>query len=465
LSRTARPAREAIRADTSRGTRSIRALFIGEAVNKVTRFGAAVVLARALPLDDFGLVNIAIAAAGIATVATALGLPEIGARDVAVSPRDSAAIAGRIVAVRGVTIAAFAAVALTIATVARRDAIAVVVVASAMSVAMAWSADWLLRGRERMGALALATGAGGAFVLVGSLVVTQAASTAVAALAVFAAGEILVSALTWYSAKLPTLPRPTLGGVRALLRRSWPLALAALIVYSFYTNLDTILLGVTRSVEEAGLYSGPYRVFLALNVLAIFAGYAYLPVVAQAVAEGRAEAAMGALRGTLLPLACYGFVVLGIAELAGEAMLGALFGSPFREMEDVFIVLCLALPWYAVGFPVGYALIARDANRRFLLGAGVAGGLSIALGAALIPVFGAIGAAAATAVALAAACVVWLHAHWMLDRQVWPLMSLIVLVSAAGVVAAAVPDTRAALGAATLVTALLVFVRWARGRG
>src|SRR5256885_9658855 len=61
-------------------------LLSGELVNKVLRFAAFVVFARALSASDFGLVNVAIAISGTALVASSLGLPDLAARDAAIAP-------------------------------------------------------------------------------------------------------------------------------------------------------------------------------------------------------------------------------------------------------------------------------------------------------------------------------------------------------------------------------------------
>ena len=133
--------------------------------------------------------------------------------------------------------------------------------------------------------------------------------------------------------------------LRHAVRRSWPVGLAAFIVYSYYANLDTIILSVARSAAEAGLYSAPYRTFLTINVVGTFAAYAYLPL----VARGDHDRLFEGLRG----LFAYGLIALGTSEVAGELVLGLLFGERFESVGTAFIILCIAVPWYVVAFPVG----------------------------------------------------------------------------------------------------------------
>lgn len=432
--------------------RSVGLLTAGEIVNKAARFVAAVVLARELTLADYGLVNVGIAIAGILFVASGLGLPETGSRDASISPARASELVDRVLAGRYLVLGALGAVVLAAVAVAAPGNLVAVVLAVAMAGALAGSVEWLLRGLERMGSIAVANAAGGVVVVAGAVVVVTTNPSAEAALAVFVAGELCVALLMLRAARLPGLPRPRTAGLRAAVRRSWPLGASALVVYSYYANVDTILLSVTRSAEEAGLYSAPYRLFLALNVIGTFAAYALMPRIARAVAAGAATdaAAMAVLRRALVPLAGYGAVVLAGVELAGGEVLRALFGRPFGEQGDVFLVLCLAIPWYTAAFPVGYALIARDANRRFFLGAGVAGGLNIGLNVALIPPLGPIGAAIATTVALVAGSVVWLRAHGMLGGDSAAVLALLALVSAGGLVVLVAEPASIAIGLLTL---------------
>ncbi len=447
--------------------RSIGTLTAGEVVNKLARFAAAVVLARELALADFGLVNVGIAIAGILFVASGLGLPETGSRDVSVAPGRAAEIVDHTLTGRLLALGTLSAAMLLVTAAAAPGDLNVVVLAVAMALGLSLSVDWMLRGLERMAAVAAANAAGGAVVLAGALLISTTSPTALSALAIFVAGELTVALLTLRAARLARVPRPSVAGLRSTVQRSWPLGASALVVYSYYANLDTILLSVTRSPEQAGLYSAPYRLFLALNVVGTFAAYALLPRIARAVAAGPAAdaAAMAALRRALVPLAGYGLLVLGAVEIAGEDVLRALYGARFAGQDDVFVVLCLAVPWYSVAFPVGYALIARDANRRFFAGAAVAGVLNLALNAALIPLFGPIGAAVATAVALVAGSVVWWRAHGMLGGAAAAPLALVTLATLAALAALAFDVAATAIGALTVVAGSVALAAGARSRG
>lgn len=440
-----------------RVAQSVVALAAGDLVNKAARFAAVVVLTRALPLDQYGLLNLGIALGGIAVVITRLGLPDLGAREAALAHRQQEDLAARIVTPQLAAFVGLTVLACVVLLVIAPEAIPFALLSAASTLGLVVSADWLLRGRERMVALGFATALGGLVALVGAVLVSTTSESALAGLAALAVGELAAAAWAWKSARLGRLPRPTLHGLHGLLRESWPLALAGAVTYAYYANIDTVILAATHSIEEAGLYSAPYRLFLALNTTAVFAAYALLPLAARAIQARAVHAAEGLILGCLPALAGVGLIWLGLAEMLGGRLLGALFGGPFSAMSTTFVLLCLAVPWYGVGYPVGYCAIAGGRHRHLLMGAGMAAGLNVLLNVALIPPFGAEGAALATAVAMIAAAVTWLHVERLLSR-VKGLVCVLALLSAAAVAAAFEDAVRTEIGVASFGVGVVLLV-------
>lgn len=292
--------------------------------------------------------------------------------------------------------------------------------------------------------------AGGAVVLAGAGALALTGGSAVAALAVFAAGEAVASLLSWAFAGREVRPRRLrYSGGGALLRRSWPLGLATLALYGTYANVDTIILAAARGTADAGLYTAPYRAFVTLNLVAVFAAYSFLPMISRAAVSGDDSAFRGLRIGLALMLG-YGAIVLGLAEVVGADALGVVFGSRFSEMGPTLITLSIATVWFSVSYPAGYSLIGTERNGLFLLGAGTAALLTLALDLALIPPFGPIGAAAATSGALVAAALIWLRAQRLIDRQFLPVLATMIGLSALAIIALVEPAALTPVGALTL---------------
>ena len=326
-------------------------MLVGDLAAKLLRFLAAIALARALTLEGFGLVNAAIAVSGVATVLATVGLTDIGVRDVALAPHTIKAVASRVVTIRLCTIAVALTGSVAVALVIDPEYLGLVFGGGAMAVGMSVSGEWALRGLERMRWLAFASIAGALTVAIGALLIGLVGGGPVIALCAFALGEAVLAAATWIGVGRAGWPRPTLGGAGPMLRRSWPVGAASLIVYSYYANVDTIILASTRSSAEAGLYSAPYRMFLVLNVVAVFAAYAAFPTLSRASDAALESDARILITRILELLLCYGFLVVGCVHLFGAAALGWLFGSRFEAMEATFALLSLAVAWYVDRLP------------------------------------------------------------------------------------------------------------------
>ena len=443
-------------------TKSVGTLLAGDVVNRALRLLATIVLARTLTLDDFGLLNVAIAVSGVAVTSTTLGLPELGARDAAIHPEKASWLAGRVLTARvtAVSIALLVAIALVVAVAPTRTGLALP--AAAMALLMASSLEWLARGMERMGGLARAWALGGFTIACGSIVVAITSGNATAALWCFALAEAVTAAACWVA--VAGTGRPVLGfrGLTPLLSRSWPLWLSSAVIYGYSANIDTILIAAVRSEAEAGLYSAPYRVFLVLNVVGVFAAYSLMPRLSReqmATGDNRPPAV---LLTTLWALLAYGAIVVGAASALAEPALKLVFGEPFGEATTTFILLCTAVAWYTVGFPAGYSLIAIDRNRRFLLGALMAGVVNLILNVVLIPPFGIEGAGIATVAAFSCGAFVWLWARGLDRRHLLRLVVSLLVLTVVGTLCATVAELRVPVGLATLMIGATVLVGQAR---
>ena len=430
----------------------------GEVGNKGLRFLATVIVARALSLSEFGLLNVCIAVSGVAFVVTSLGLPDAAARAVAIDARRAGWLYGRVTLIR-----VSALLGLLVGAMAAQELLwpghrVLVGLSFLMAAFMAASGDWLARGLSRMGVFAVSSAAGGAALVAMSVVVVVPLGTPEAALVGFATAEAVVGLVIARQVTRSLDVRFGLSGAKAMLLEARPLALSGVVIYSYYANIDTILLAAFRSEREAGLYSAPYRLFLVLNLLGTFAAFSMLPTLSRHAARGEESQARALLERFLTGLSAYGLGCLAAVELVGGVGLKLLFGPAFAPAEGAFVVLVASVAWYAVGFPTGYSLIAQGRHSRFLRGAGAAGVANLALNLALIPVLGGVGAAIATLGAFALATVVWVAERGLLRATASKLVTATAATGGALAVART-PALGTSIGLLTAAAAVLVVVR------
>lgn len=434
--------------------RYVAQLLGGEVINRILRFGATVTLARSLSASDFGLVNVGIACAGIGVILCSLGLPDLGAREVAIAPSRVGWVIGRVLAARLVALAGLSLVVLGVTALVRPAYVPVLAVVAAMAMMSIVAGDWAARGLERMSIMATASAMGGLTIFISSFVVGRLSGGATLALVAFALADGVTAAVLWLALHRFLGVKTRLRGIRPMLRRARPLALSSLALYTYYANVDTLILALSHSNREAGFYSAPYRLFVVLNLVGAFAGYAMLPTLSRLAESGSVFEAEQLVRSILTPLAAYGIAVLGFAELAGGDLLALAFGSRFRVASSAFLLLLGGVAWNAVGFPAGYSLIARGRNRYFLHGAATASIVGLGLDVALIPPLGLVGAGLATLLSFAAAALVWLFQAGLVGRRTLPLLGAILVTTCLAGIAVLAPETAGPVGIATCLSAV-----------
>jgi O-antigen/teichoic acid export membrane protein len=278
--------------------------------------------------------------------------------------------------------------------------------------------------------------------------------------AAFLACGLAQAAATWWVVGRPEPPdwarwRPAL---RWMVARGWPLGLAGLMGTIYY-RLDGPLLFHLRGAREAGLYAAAYR-FLDVAQLAPGAlGAVLLPVLARLWGVGDQERFQRALRLAVAVAAAVGAPVAFGAVVAGHRVASAVYGARFERSGDVLAVLGLAFFSIATGYVYAGVLIAMGRVRIVGAVAAVAAVGSLVADLAVIPRWGAVGAAWVTVVTeyvVSTTLALWIHRRHRVafpwDRVgralvaglamavvAWPLRSLplpVLLAAAAGAYAA-----------------------------
>lgn len=245
---------------------------------------------------------------------------------------------------------------------------------------------------------------GGTLVLALAVAATAGLERAPAAMALHlvAALGALALAAWWVRSSL----RPdTAGAAPAYRTREWlRVSLPLLLVTGMHVlmrQVDTVMLGAIAGTDAAGLYYPVARI----SELASIGLLATNAIVAPMVSELHAADARARLQ-RLLTLAALATSAVTAALalafwLAGEALLG-LFGPAFTAGYPALMILLGGQVVNALCGPVGYVMTMTGHQDRAALVLAVTAVANLALNAALIPRFGLTGAAAATAISIAA---------------------------------------------------------------
>lgn len=208
------------------------------------------------------------------------------------------------------------------------------------------------------------------------------------------AGVLALGNLALARAARSHLPPPCAASAaerRAFVRAAVPLALTGLVQQAYF-HLDNAFVLTFCGAEELGRYGAAVRLFSWLAFFPAFASTSALPWLARHEHD-RARAAAH-LAGVLV---LGGVVVAAALWGAAPLLLERLFGPPFVAAVPSLRALAVALVFVCAGAAFLTGVVAAGRGRAALAIAASALALNVGLGIAWIPARGAEGAALATA--------------------------------------------------------------------
>jgi O-antigen/teichoic acid export membrane protein len=185
-------------------------------------------------------------------------------------------------------------------------------------------------------------------------------------------------------------------------------------------RVDQILVGVIASEAALGIYAVAVNAYEILLYLPGGAATALLPLIAGSPREMRAERTLHAFRSVALVTAAS----VVVAAFLGPALLPIAFGSSFEDSVTPFLLLLPGVLGALLLAIFTNALVASSAPGLSSLGPLVSLFVGLALDFALIPPFGASGAAAAASAAFFAGGVTALLAYRTRERFRWRALVL-----------------------------------------
>ena len=376
---------------------------LGYAVGTLLGAGTSLFLLRHLGVADFGRYATVAALLGIVSGISDAGLTAVGARELAVASRDERPRLLRNLVTLRLVITPVGVLLATVFTLAAGydrvlvlgtliGGVGVLLVNTQATMMMPLSVEL------RIGAVTAFEVAKAAFtfVAVAILVVLGAsllpffAAQVVVGAAVVALTPLVVG---WRSGLVPGFDRAI---ARALVREALPLAVA-LAMNVVYFRVLVIMTSLLASEHETGIYGTSFRVFEVIFSLPLLVLSTALPLLAVAGRDDDDRLRFGLQRMTEVGFAVATLLVLAIVVLAPPAI--RLLGGPaFEEAAGVLRIQAFALLPVFVGQTVQLGLLSVRRQSALAWANGVALVVVVALGFALIPAWGAEGAAVAAVV-------------------------------------------------------------------
>jgi O-antigen/teichoic acid export membrane protein len=178
-------------------------------------------------------------------------------------------------------------------------------------------------------------------------------------------------------------------------------AAGSLLIVDLMTQLHArgpqLVLRFTRDLAEVGLYAAPARLIDGLTLLPTAFGIVLLPRLVATQKNGVVDGA-GELRSTLRALAAVGAIIALVGALAADQLTHVLFGAQYAGSAAVLRILLVAFVLAMLNAAIRAGLIAAGRERAYAVMLTITAAVTIALNVALTPAWGARGAAAAVLV-------------------------------------------------------------------
>lgn len=226
------------------------------------------------------------------------------------------------------------------------------------------------------------------------------AATAMAVhLAALAAAFVIAHA--WLVRAVPQAARRAVPAYRTRhwLGASLPLLLVS-TMHLILGQIDVLMVGSLIGAGDAGVYAAAARVagFVLFGLIAINAIVA--PLIAELHGAGRGAALQSMLRATAWVSAGFALAVGATVSFAGEWIL-SLFGADFTRGYAALVICVVGYLISALAGSVGFLMTMTGHERQAARIMGFAVAANIALNLVLIPLWGLVGAALATALTTA----------------------------------------------------------------
>jgi O-antigen/teichoic acid export membrane protein len=427
-------------------------LALGDTASRVLLFVATLYLGQVLGREAFGQVNFAQAIVVYFLWFANMGLPLLGAREVA---RDRAVlpdVVGRVVSTRlALTTLGFALlVGLTLVVEQLRELRLLVLGFGLWLFPQALLLDWVYQGVENTRPAGVARFVDRLVALLLVVLLVHGAADAVRVPWAWLAGGLAGAAwlaIAYRRSGWSIRWRQKIAAARESLQVAFPLGLSFLMI-QIHLTLDTVMIGFLRTgapggaYAEVGAYSAAYKIVQFLLAFAALVGSVLFPVIARLSKESVAAwqpILRAASRVTLavgLPCAVGGM-------LLAEPLMGWAWGEEYRSASAVpFRILVWSVATVFANVTYATILIATSRERRYL-GVVTAGAVvNLLANLVLIPRYGLPGAASATMASEILVLALFVGAtRWAVRRN--PLADLVRPVAAALAMAAVIVALRA----------------------
>lgn len=343
----------------------------------------------------------------------------------------------------------------------------------ALSLALQDSFTGVYAARQRMHVNALFQSLVPVIVLLLMVVLTARGATLAEVALAYVGGSAVVTCLWGWLTFRETRPRPAPAAIPPLVAGSWLYGVSSLCSHVF-TKLPILMLSLLRDMAEVGIYAAGAKLLDLANKIPVLLSRVLAPgLFKQSHADRAAHRAACALLIRYAAVAAVSTAML--LFVAAETLIGQIFGDAYRDAVPILQILAVSFAFRFLSVTIEMVLSTADRHAQRARSVATATVIHAILSASAIPLWGAIGAAAAMLISeLLLLCLYFRAAQAVIGRAATTRAIAGPLALAAGTVAlveglAGADPTGASVlltapGAVLVLFALLVLTRYVRLR-
>ena len=178
------------------------------------------------------------------------------------------------------------------------------------------------------------------------------------------------------------------------------------------TRIDLALLGALSDATSLGLYSAAQKVIGLMTVAVV----SYSSVLFIEMSSAPSSAALARKRKEALAVVIAVIGGIGLAALLADPIVPILFGEKFSGAIPAFRIMCAGLAFVVAAFPTNGTLFARNRSFAFPVMSGTSIAVLVPANVMLVPEYGPVGAAISYTLSTAAAFLVSVGLAFFLGR-------------------------------------------------
>lgn len=186
---------------------------------------------------------------------------------------------------------------------------------------------------------------------------------------------------------------------KKLLDSSIPLYGIALLNEGFLQSFPYLLLGMYSTSVEVGIFGAAMRTSMLVGLVLVVVNIMVAPKMAGLFQQKQYQALEQLMRKATLMMSLAALPVLCVF-MSFPSLIMSLFGEPFRSGALVLVILTVGQAVNVICGPVGYFLIMTGQEKSLRKSAFISALILAVTSVGLIPIYGAIGAAIASALTL-----------------------------------------------------------------